>query len=82
MTMGEFDALVERHNEAHRRAMIAAGTIAAAIYNANPFRGENARILGPLDFVPGFSPPAEDSQSLDDQVELLTKFFGPPRLPN
>ena len=75
----EFDALLERHREADRRAQICAGIVAAAIYNAAPFRKENAPLINPLDFVPDFRKKTADTSrgmTLDQMIEACTSIFG------
>ncbi|HLZ07508.1 MAG TPA: hypothetical protein VKT80_02900 [Chloroflexota bacterium] len=57
--------------------MYAAGTIAAAVYNANPFRGENAKVIDPLDFVPDWKKrKTPEVQSAEEQIRILTKIMG------
>ncbi len=77
MTPAMLDALLDRHLEAHRGRMMAAGTVAAAVYNAAPFRERGARLVEPMDFVP--KRPTEektDEQSLDEQISILTAVMG------
>jgi hypothetical protein len=68
-----FDALFRRKQEAERRAFLRSGIIAAAIYNANPFRGQDAKPVSPLEFVPGERP--ESRQTLAEQIAAVTAAF-------
>jgi len=45
-----------------------AGIVAAAFYNANPFRDKNSRTVSPLEFVPGENP---QEQSPKEQYAIL-----------
>jgi hypothetical protein len=78
LTLGLFDALLDRHLEAHRRQMLYAGITAAAIYNAAPFGAPDRKPASPLDFVPDLPRPpvAGISQTLDDQIKILTAVMG------
>jgi hypothetical protein len=60
--------------------MLCAGTVAAAVFNANPFREKGSQLISPLDFIPAARPPVEEKrdqrQSLEDQIRILTSAFG------
>jgi len=49
------------------------GIIAAAIYNASPFRGKDANLVSPLEFIPGEKP--ETRQTLQEQIAAVTAAF-------
>jgi len=66
-----FDALLTRKQEHHKRACYYSGIVAAAIYNANPFRSKNAEPVSPVDFIPG----ERKRQSLAEQVKAVTAAF-------
>jgi hypothetical protein len=75
LTLGLFDGLLDRHLEAHRRSMLYAGVVAAELWNASPYRGEKAKYISPLAFVPELASRKKhdhSSQSLDDQIKILT----------
>jgi hypothetical protein len=55
--------------------MLRAGTVAAAIYNANPFRSSDSRPISPTEFVPSLRR-QEAPQSLDEQIRVLSEVFG------
>jgi hypothetical protein len=71
-----FDSLLLRKCEAEKRAYLRAGIIAASIFNANPFRGKDARPVDPLDFVPGGKPAEPRAQTAQEQARVLTEIFG------
>jgi hypothetical protein len=73
-----FEELLDRHLEEHRRRMLYAGVVAAEIWNANPYRGENAKYISPLDFVPDSTRLAAKAkpQTLAEQIAVLTQIFG------
>ena len=52
LTVATFEALLARRSAQYNRERLNAGIVAAAIYNANPFRGENSKNVLPIDFVP------------------------------
>lgn len=58
--------------------MLYAGVVAAEIWNANPYRGENAKYISPLDFVPDSTRLAAKAkpQTLAEQIAVLTQIFG------
>lgn len=58
--------------------MLYAGVVAAAFYNANPFRGKDSPTISPADFVPDYKRlrEAEQPQSLEEQIAILTKVMG------
>lgn len=64
--------------------MLYAGVVAAAVWNANPFGGEDRKAMSPLDFVPDLPRPEPTgiTQSLDDQIKILTEVMrcGPGRV--
>ena len=75
-----FEALLERRREEQRTDFIVAGVVAAAIYNANPFRGKDAKAVGPLDFVPEYlkgKGSGEKRQSIRQQVAVLAGMLRP-----
>jgi hypothetical protein len=78
LTLGLFDALLDRHIEAHRRQMLYAGVIAAELWNTSPYRGENAEHVSPLDYVPDLTEKKKDKtiQTIDQQIEILTAIMG------
>jgi hypothetical protein len=77
LTLGLFDALLDRHLEAHRRRMLYAGVVAAEIWNANPFGSADRKAISALDFVPDLAPKrGELPQTLDQQIKILTAVMG------
>jgi hypothetical protein len=62
--------------------MLCAGTIAAAVFNANPFREKGSEAVSPLVFVPDYRAKfkaeerREQQQSLDAQIRELTRVLG------
>jgi hypothetical protein len=59
--------------------MLYAGVVAAELWNASPYRGDKAKYISPLDFVPDRkSKKKQDriSQTLDQQIEILTAIMG------
>ena len=50
--------------------------MAAAFYNANPFREKNARTVSPLEFVPGENP---QEQSPKEQFDMLARMVAASR---
>ena len=75
MTLAQFDALLDRKREQDKLAFLQTGMVAAAIYNANPFRGQGAKAVDPLDFVPGYQK-QNRQQTVDEQVQTLTRIMG------
>jgi hypothetical protein len=55
--------------------MLYSGIVAAAIWNANPFRKEGSPPVSPLDFVPD-EKRDRGPQTLDEQVRFLTEVMG------
>ncbi len=72
LSEAQLDALLERRIEFYRRTT---GTVAAAIYNANPFRGKDSDPISAFDFFPGAKPRAR-TQSVDEQIRVLTSVMG------
>jgi hypothetical protein len=68
-----FDALLSRKWESEKRSFLRAGIVAAAIYNANPFRDKNAKAVNPLDFVPDDKP---KGNQLEAQIKAVSAAFG------
>lgn len=69
--------MLERKLAAERQAMLCAGTIAASIYNANPFRSSEAEPVSPLDFLPANDRRRfEPEQTIEEQIAILTEIFG------
>jgi hypothetical protein len=60
----QFEALLDRSIEEQRRAQICAGIVAAAVFNANPFRGKHAKAVKPLEFV------AEDPRKREGEMDV------------
>jgi hypothetical protein len=51
--------------------------VAAAVYNANPFRAADSKPVSPLDFLPEAERrKLEPPQWLDEQIATLTSIFG------
>lgn len=75
LTLGLLDALLNRQVEREKREYLRAGIVAAAIYNANPFRGKNSKAVSPLDFVPSFGE-VQKKAGIREQVQALTEIFG------
>lgn len=73
-----FDALLDRHLEAHRRQMLYAGVVAAELWNASPFGTADRKHVSALDFVPDRATKKHDKspQNLDQQIEILTAIMG------
>jgi hypothetical protein len=70
-------ALLDRRGARERLAQYRAGLVAAAIYNANPFRDSKAKPVSPLDFLPPAERRAiERPQSIEEQIEILTAVMG------
>ena len=67
------DELLSRKWEGEKREFLRSGIVAAAIYNANPFRDKNAKAVNPLDFVPDDKP--KDNQ-LEAQIKAVSAAFG------
>jgi len=68
--------LLNRHVEAHKRAMYAAGTVAAAVINSNPYR--SGEPVSALDFVPNYEPRTDE-----EMIESMANLFGSgPGMPN
>jgi len=75
LTLEQFDGLLERKREQDKLAFLQAGIVAASIYNANPFRGQGAKAVDPLDFVPGYQKQTRQ-QTVAEQVQALTRIMG------
>lgn len=59
--------------------MYRAATVAAAVYNANPFREKGSDPVDPVDFVPAYRRRREEArrpQTLDEQIAVLTAVMG------
>lgn len=69
--MAMFDALLKRKQEATKRGFLYAGIVAAAIYNANPFRGAGAKLVNPLDFVPDYDRKPAPAQTREQQLAIM-----------
>jgi hypothetical protein len=65
LTISMFEALLDRKMASNNREKLNAGIVAASIYNANPFRGEDAKVASPLDFVPELRDKQEQYQGPD-----------------
>jgi hypothetical protein len=55
--------------------MLYAGVVAAELWNSSPYRGEGAKYVSPLDFVPELVARKKHDrtpQTLDQQIEVLT----------
>ncbi len=74
LTPAMFEALLLRKHEDHKRRCFYAGLTAAAVYNANPFRGKDAKAVSPLDFRP--SDKAAKAQCLKEQIAVFTVALG------
>jgi hypothetical protein len=61
-----------------RRAEGLAGTVAAAIYNGNGFRGKDSPVIQPSDFFPSLKAARREAraQTLDEQIAVLTAIMG------
>jgi hypothetical protein len=69
--------LLDRRAARERLAHYRAGIVAAAIYNANPFRDSKAKAVSPLDFLaPAERRAFERPQTIDEQIEVLTAVMG------
>jgi hypothetical protein len=64
LSLAQFEALLDRAIESQRRQQINAGIVAAAVFNANPFRAKNSRGVSPLDFV------AEDPRKRQSEMDV------------
>jgi hypothetical protein len=62
--MAQFESLLDRAIESQRRQQICAGIVAAAVFNANPFRGKNSHSVSPLDFI------AEDPRKREHEMHV------------
>jgi hypothetical protein len=76
MTPAMLYALAECQFEAHRRYMMGAGTVAAAVYNAAPFRDRTAKLVDPMDFVPKKHQAKQREQTLEEQIAVLSAVMG------
>jgi hypothetical protein len=59
--------------------MLCAGIVAAAVYNANPFRKAGAKMANPGDFAPERKRLREEpgeAQTEEQQIAILTAIFG------
>jgi hypothetical protein len=75
--MAQFEALLDRKTEERNRAQLNAGIVAAAMYNANPFREKGSAAANPLDFVPDYREKSKQvGQTLEEQIAILTKVMG------
>jgi len=68
LTLGQLEKLLLRRRDSIKREFLMAGIVAAAFYNANPFRYKNSRTVSPLEFVPGENP---QEQSPKEQYAIL-----------
>jgi hypothetical protein len=74
--------LLARKKAAENHARLNAGIIAAAVYNAAPFGGENRKAVSPLDFVPEWKQVADSHEhdltkmSPERQRDYLMNIFG------
>jgi hypothetical protein len=66
-----FEALLARRQEEHKRGFVLAGIVAAAVYNANPFREKGAKVVSPLDFVPDYEAKQAPVQTAAEQMTAL-----------
>jgi hypothetical protein len=72
--MEQFEALLDRKTEEHRRNMMCAGVIAATVANSAPFGDPKRKALSPVDFVPDYKGNEQQprgGQSIDQQVAIL-----------
>lgn len=69
--MEQFQALLDRKQEEHRRNMICAGVVAATVANCAPFGDPKRKALGPMDFVPNYERKEMPGQSMDQQIAVL-----------
>lgn len=78
MSLAQFDVLLDRHLAGRRHEQLLAGSVAAAVYNANPFRSADAKTLTPVDFFPSLdsAPHETRPQTLEEQIAILTAVMG------
>jgi hypothetical protein len=67
-TPGTFHEMLTRKQAAHKRACFYSGIVAAAVYNANPYRSKNAEPVSPVDFMPS---EGRKSMSLAEQIRVV-----------
>ncbi|HEX4381232.1 MAG TPA: hypothetical protein VH022_14415 [Candidatus Acidoferrum sp.] len=70
--------MADRQIEADLRRQRDAGTVAAAVFNANPFRGDGPALTS-IDFVPEYQKRVaanRGEQTIDEQIAFFSAAFG------
>ena len=81
--MAQFEALLDRKQEEHRRQMMCAGVVAATVANSAPFGDPKRKAVGPMDFVPDYKGTHEtEGQSVDQQIAVLKNIAEGAKKPN
>jgi hypothetical protein len=86
LTLAQFEALLDRHHEAHRRRMAAAGVVAAAVYNSQRTKDSDP-LVNAVDFIPAsLSELSQADSEPEDEgeltLDLLAEFFGARKKPS
>ncbi len=82
LNLKEYDALLRRKQMEMNHERLNAGIIAAAVYNAAPFQGEERKTVSPLEFVPQWKQESESQEhdltkmSPEEQRDYLFNLFG------
>lgn len=72
LTLAQFEALLDRKMEEHRRSMLCAGVVASTVANSAPFGDPKRKAISPMDFVPEYKRRApEEPQSIEEQIAIM-----------